>query len=165
MVQNADGGWGESCGSYDDPTLRGIGPSTPSQTAWACLGCWRRATRGRFGGKGGSLAGDAADTMRNVGRIGGRTQARGDLHRDWISAGVLPGLSPVPRLFSAAGVDDVQTGDGEGSGSVRVISNNGRVAKISMEGDTDGSSGFAGVDGCELCAEAEAQGGSSIRWC
>ena len=38
MVQNADGGWGETCTSYDDPTLRGIGPSTPSQTAWAVLG-------------------------------------------------------------------------------------------------------------------------------
>ena len=38
MVQNADGGWGESCGSYDDPTVRGVGISTPSQTAWAILG-------------------------------------------------------------------------------------------------------------------------------
>ena len=38
MVQNADGGWGETCGSYDDPLQRGIGPSTPSQTAWAVLG-------------------------------------------------------------------------------------------------------------------------------
>jgi len=38
MVQNSDGGWGESCASYDDPTLRGIGPSTASQTAWAILG-------------------------------------------------------------------------------------------------------------------------------
>ena len=38
MVQNADGGWGETCGGYDDPLLRGIGPSTPSQTAWAVLG-------------------------------------------------------------------------------------------------------------------------------
>ena len=38
MVQNADGGWGETCGSYDDPTQRGIGPSTPSQTAWAVMG-------------------------------------------------------------------------------------------------------------------------------
>ena len=38
MVQNADGGWGETCGSYDDPTTRGVGPSTPSQTAWALLG-------------------------------------------------------------------------------------------------------------------------------
>src|SRR6266702_4084999 len=38
MVQNADGGWGETCGSYDDPLEKGIGPSTPSQTAWAVLG-------------------------------------------------------------------------------------------------------------------------------
>ncbi len=38
MVQNADGGWGETCGSYDDPTTRGVGPSTPSQTAWAIMG-------------------------------------------------------------------------------------------------------------------------------
>ena len=38
MVQNADGGWGESCGTYDDPAQRGIGASTPSQTAWAVLG-------------------------------------------------------------------------------------------------------------------------------
>lgn len=37
-IQNPDGGWGETCGSYDDPTIKGIGPSTPSQTAWAVLG-------------------------------------------------------------------------------------------------------------------------------
>src|SRR5271170_6996949 len=38
MVQNPDGGWGESLASYDAPTLRGVGISTPSQTAWALLG-------------------------------------------------------------------------------------------------------------------------------
>ncbi|HET7100807.1 MAG TPA: squalene--hopene cyclase, partial [Terriglobia bacterium] len=38
MVQNSDGGWGETCGSYDDPNTRGVGPSTPSQTAWGLLG-------------------------------------------------------------------------------------------------------------------------------
>ena len=36
--QNPDGGWGETCKSYDDPNLKGIGPSTPSQTAWALIG-------------------------------------------------------------------------------------------------------------------------------
>ncbi|MBX9628772.1 MAG: squalene--hopene cyclase [Gemmataceae bacterium] len=36
--QNADGGWGESCRSYDEPATAGRGPSTPSQTAWAVLG-------------------------------------------------------------------------------------------------------------------------------
>jgi len=38
MFQNPDGGWGETCGSYDEPSAKGIGPSTPSQTAWAVLG-------------------------------------------------------------------------------------------------------------------------------
>jgi len=36
--QNEDGGWGETCASYDDPSLKGRGPSTPSQTAWALMG-------------------------------------------------------------------------------------------------------------------------------
>lgn len=36
--QNEDGGWGETCASYDDPTLKGKGPSTASQTAWALMG-------------------------------------------------------------------------------------------------------------------------------
>ena len=36
--QNDDGGWGETCASYDDPSLRGQGSSTASQTAWALLG-------------------------------------------------------------------------------------------------------------------------------
>ncbi len=36
--QNDDGGWGETCDSYFDPSLSGRGPSTPSQTAWALLG-------------------------------------------------------------------------------------------------------------------------------
>ena len=35
--QNSDGGWGEGCESYRDPSLRGQGPSTASQTAWALL--------------------------------------------------------------------------------------------------------------------------------
>ena len=38
MMQNADGGWGETCGSYDDPNIKGVGPSTASQTAWAVMG-------------------------------------------------------------------------------------------------------------------------------
>nr|BBQ09563.1 hopene synthase [Lygodium japonicum] len=49
QVQNAtdntttvgDGGWGESCYSYNDPALKGNGAipaSTPSQTAWALMG-------------------------------------------------------------------------------------------------------------------------------
>jgi squalene-hopene/tetraprenyl-beta-curcumene cyclase len=37
-IQNEDGGWGESPRSYDEPGLKGIGASTPSQTAWALMG-------------------------------------------------------------------------------------------------------------------------------
>lgn len=37
-VQLKDGGWGERCNSYEDPVLKGQGPSTASQTAWAVMG-------------------------------------------------------------------------------------------------------------------------------
>ena len=37
-VQNGDGGWGETCLSYKDPSFAGVGRSCPSQTAWAVLG-------------------------------------------------------------------------------------------------------------------------------
>jgi len=36
--QNSDGGWGETCRSYDNPALKGQGVSTASQTAWALIG-------------------------------------------------------------------------------------------------------------------------------
>jgi len=36
--QNDDGGWGERCASYENPDLKGQGPSTASQTAWALMG-------------------------------------------------------------------------------------------------------------------------------
>jgi len=44
-VQNADGGWGETTATYRDPAQRGIGPSTPSQTAWALIGLLACAER------------------------------------------------------------------------------------------------------------------------
>ncbi|HXW39029.1 MAG TPA: prenyltransferase/squalene oxidase repeat-containing protein, partial [Acidimicrobiales bacterium] len=36
--QNTDGGWGEDLRSYDDPSWRGRGQSTASQTAWVLQG-------------------------------------------------------------------------------------------------------------------------------
>jgi squalene-hopene/tetraprenyl-beta-curcumene cyclase len=36
-IQNADGGWGESCASYDNKIFTAA-PSSPSQTAWGVLG-------------------------------------------------------------------------------------------------------------------------------
>jgi squalene-hopene/tetraprenyl-beta-curcumene cyclase len=38
QCQNSDGGWGETCASYDNPALKGQGESTASQTAWAIMG-------------------------------------------------------------------------------------------------------------------------------
>ncbi|MGI9089348.1 MAG: squalene--hopene cyclase [Chthoniobacterales bacterium] len=36
--QNEDGGWGETCASYENPALKGKGESTASQTGWALMG-------------------------------------------------------------------------------------------------------------------------------
>jgi squalene-hopene/tetraprenyl-beta-curcumene cyclase len=36
-VQKADGSFGESADAYEDPSLKGCGPSTPSQTAWGTM--------------------------------------------------------------------------------------------------------------------------------
>ena len=38
LVQNPDGGFGESIASYYDPALKGKGSSTASQTAWGLIG-------------------------------------------------------------------------------------------------------------------------------
>ena len=37
-MQQDSGAWGESPSSYDDPSLKGQGPATASQTAWAIMG-------------------------------------------------------------------------------------------------------------------------------
>lgn len=45
--QNSDGGWGESCNSYNLNAAHGEGNSTPSQTAWALMAfaaCKRKPT-------------------------------------------------------------------------------------------------------------------------
>lgn len=36
-VQLPNGGWGETCETYSDPKLKGKGPATPTQTAWALM--------------------------------------------------------------------------------------------------------------------------------
>jgi squalene-hopene/tetraprenyl-beta-curcumene cyclase len=37
-VQKADGSFGETCQTYEDPSLKGTGASTASQTAWGAMG-------------------------------------------------------------------------------------------------------------------------------
>ena len=161
MVQNADGGWGETCGSYDDPLTRGIGPSTPSQTAWA--GTWP-AGGGRyalgFGGQGGSLAGRQADAGRHMGRIGRGPQWRGNLHGHGLSARVLSGVSPVSRLLPAACADDVPACDGTGIDRGVAASKEfaGSLLMEFWEEKRHGSSNLAGLDGGDVCARTEAEG-------
>ncbi|MGL5943150.1 MAG: squalene--hopene cyclase [Waterburya sp.] len=48
--QNEDGGWGETCASYDDPSLKGTGVSTASQTAWALMGIMAAMEATKFTG-------------------------------------------------------------------------------------------------------------------
>jgi squalene-hopene/tetraprenyl-beta-curcumene cyclase len=50
--QNGDGGWGESIASYADPSQKGVGSSTPSQTAWGLMAV--------LAGGGAAPVGDAA---------------------------------------------------------------------------------------------------------
>lgn len=48
--QNPDGGWGETCASYNDPRLKGTGSSTASQTAWALIGIMAAMDAVQFAG-------------------------------------------------------------------------------------------------------------------
>lgn len=49
--QNPDGGWGETCASYNDASLKGSGVSTASQTAWALLGIMAAVAGAKFDGR------------------------------------------------------------------------------------------------------------------
>jgi squalene-hopene/tetraprenyl-beta-curcumene cyclase len=84
--QNADGGWGETPASYVDNSLRGIGDSTASQTAWALMALL------------------AAPTSRYVSRIHAgveyllRTQYDGTWHEPQYTGTGFPGYGVGSRL-------------------------------------------------------------------
>ena len=67
-VQNADGGWGESCHSYEDPSFAGIGASTASQTAWAVLALQTRRQTARCGRQAGPSV--SSRTSEPAGHLG-----------------------------------------------------------------------------------------------
>ena len=100
MVQNADGGWGETCGTYDDPNAaKAIGPSTPSQTAWAVLGLLAAGdTRSDSVAKGSSLAGDR--TSSEDGKLGRGLLSRVEMVRATYTGTGFPSvfLSWIPSL-------------------------------------------------------------------
>ena len=79
--QNDDGGWGELPASYDDPGLKGRGPSTASQTAWALMGL--------------SAAGDDSSdsVIRGIEYLLENQRAAGDWHDEhWTGTG-------FPKVF------------------------------------------------------------------
>ena len=95
-MQKLDGSFGESADSYEDPSLKGQGPSTASQTAWgamalqAVFGCedpdvlraleWLAATQ--------LDAAAAADLARNPDR-----DPAGSWHEPWFTG------TGFPRVF------------------------------------------------------------------
>ncbi len=115
MVQNPDGGWGETCGSYDDPEharhraqhalADRVGDARPAR---------RRRRPLRLGRQGRALAarrGRRADGSWDE-SIGEGPTRQAHHHRHGISQGLLSGLHHVPPLFPAAGFDHLQAGHG-----------------------------------------------------
>src|SRR3974377_81730 len=92
MMQNPDGGWGETCGSYDDPNIKGVGPSAASQTAWAVMGLLAaNDTRSD------SLQRGIAYLLKTQRRGGFRGEQGGT--RNGPPPGVLPDLLHVPPVL------------------------------------------------------------------
>jgi len=80
-VQHADGGWGERCDTYDNPARKGLGPSTPSQTAWAVIGLMAAGE------------GDSAAVRRGIAFLLDRQTPEGTWEEDeWTGTG-------FPRVF------------------------------------------------------------------
>ena len=92
--QNADGGWGESCSSYVDPSYRGRGPSTPSQTAWALLALLSA-------GEGGHEA-----SRRGVAHLVETQRQDGSWDEPYFTGTGFPGYRVGQRLDNYLGPDD-----------------------------------------------------------
>ena len=102
--QNSNGGWGESCRSYNDRARMGQGVSTPSQTAWALIGLLAA------GGATGSYALDAIEQgssppARNPALR--RHLGRSRIHGHGLSLPFLPQLSPLSSALPAHGAGAV----------------------------------------------------------
>ncbi|MEZ6045485.1 MAG: prenyltransferase/squalene oxidase repeat-containing protein [Planctomycetaceae bacterium] len=66
--QQENGGWGETVGTYDDPTLKGTGTTTPSQTAWALMGLMAAGEVKSPAVAGHSVSTRSAGVSRHLGR-------------------------------------------------------------------------------------------------
>ena len=84
-TQQPSGGWGETCRSYDDPSLKGTGEPTPSQTAWATLGLIAAGRASRDGRA-------PRDRLPARDPAPRRLLGRAAVHRHRIPPGVLPAV-------------------------------------------------------------------------
>ena len=122
MVQNADGGWGETCGSYDDPN---------SARHWA-----KHAIADRMGRSwpAGGRRYRSDSVAKGVRWLIERQHEDGSwdelvpgrngeelLHRHRVPARVLSWISLVQAVFPAAGADDLQARNGERSAQQRRV--------------------------------------------
>jgi len=151
---------GETCTSYDDSALRGIGPSTPSQTAWAVLGLLAAGdTRSDSVAKG--IRWLVTKQMENGSwdeAAAGRNNERSTQGQGFRGCFILP--ITFTGLFSAPRVDDLQARDGERncSSSVRIIRRRTWCAQI-FDGETpDGSPSLASLDGCTYVLKQKLMG-------
>ena len=92
-VQNDDGGWGETPRSYDDPSLKATGPSTPSQSAWALQGLIALRAARRKGPRGARSRYRVSDRASTFRRKLGRTR----VHRNR-----LPGMTSTSTTICIA---------------------------------------------------------------
>jgi squalene-hopene/tetraprenyl-beta-curcumene cyclase len=86
--QNEDGGWGESCASYMDDSLRGCGESTASQTAWALLA---------IAAQGASEPGFEVSLRQGVDYLHRTQTAAGTWHEDAFTGTGFPGYGQGAR--------------------------------------------------------------------
>ena len=130
--QQACGGWGESPDSYEFPHLRGQGPPTASQTAWALMGLLA-AGLARPSGRRPRRPLPAADAERR------RHVGRARVHRHRLPPGVLPAIPLLSDLLPAAG--PFAMGRGGQSGAKRSAIGDQRSASSDRQADCrpDGS--------------------------
>src|SRR5260370_10734585 len=87
--------------------------------------------------------------------MGNRAKQRSDLYGYGLPASLLPRLSSLSGLLPAAGPDDIQARNGEGSRRSRSVAISAEAEQLSMEETPDGSASLASLDSCNLCFEAE----------
>jgi squalene-hopene/tetraprenyl-beta-curcumene cyclase len=107
-----DGGWGETCGSYDDPDTRGSGRARLRRRRGRCWGCWPPATTAPTRRQGRALAAERQRADGSWDESMGEGPTRQAITRERASPRFLSGLHHVSPVLPAAGFDQLQAGHG-----------------------------------------------------